>query len=293
MAVKVHVTGGKGFLGRYIVDALGGCEVEVSDVDTLDVCDHEATLARIGASKPDVVCHLAGLTGAGASLRDPARFFEVNCGGTWSVLEACRRAEVPGFVFLSSLTVHGQTAGGVVEEASPFAPRHPYAGSKAAAELVVETYARCYGLRAATLRPTLIAGEGQKEPNAITEFAETIQRGEEIEIYGDGSHRREWLHPEDVAGAVEAAVRWVHGAAEPVCEAFLVSSGAPISMADLARRIIDRLGRGAVVFRPSTRQAFDLCTSPGKAERELGWKARIGVEDIIRRVLSAGPLVQS
>lgn len=294
MAVKVHVTGGKGFLGRYIAEALtrASFDVEISDVDTLDVVDLAATVERMQSSKPDVVCHLAGLTGAGDSLKDPQRFFEVNCGGTVNVLEACRRAEVPGFVFLSSLTVHGQTTGGDVDEDSALAPRHPYAGSKAAAEKVVETYARCYGMKSAILRPTLIAGEGQKEPNAITEFAETILGGEAVDIFGDGAHKREWLHPQDVGESVMAAVRYVAARAEPCAETFIISSGEPVSMAELARKVIAQIGKGEVTFTPSNRQAFNLCTNPDKARKQLKWAHEIGVDDIIKRVLEMGPAIR-
>lgn len=287
MALKVHVTGGKGFLGRYIAEALGGHEVDVSDVDTLDVTDREAVAARLRASPPAVVVHLAGLTGAEASLRDPAGFFAVNFGGTVNVLEACRLVKVPGLVFLSSLTVHGQTDSGSVEEGSPFAPRHPYGGSKAAAEVAVQTWARCYAMRAACLRPTLIAGEGQKEANAISEFAALAARGDAIELFGDGSHQREWLHPQDVGAAVRAAVDWAARGAQPACEAFLISSGAPISMAALAKKVIAMVGRGRLELKPSTRQAFNLCTATDKAARLLGWRPAVGIDEIVRRVIAA------
>ena len=185
--MKVHITGGKGFLGRYVAEALGGgFEVEISDVDTLDVVDRAATVELLGASAPDVVCHLAGLTGAGASLREPRTFFETNCVGTLNVLEACRSAKIGGLVFLSSLTVHGQSPDPVDEETS-LRPRHPYAGSKASAELTVQTYARCFGIRSAILRVTLIAGEGQKEPNAVSDFVDATLRGE---ARGAGSRPR-------------------------------------------------------------------------------------------------------
>ena len=260
--------------------------MQVSDVDTLDITDREATLALLRDAAPDVVCHLAGLTGANDSLKDPRRFYEVNCDGTLNVLEACRQAEIGGFVFMSSLTVHGQSGDAPVDEDSPFQPRHPYSGSKAAAEIAVQNYARCYGLRAASLRATLICGEGQAEPNAITEFIDTVQRGEAIDIYGDGAHRREWLHPLDLAMAVVAAIDHVAAATEPMCEAYIVSPGEAISMADLARRVIEVMGKGELVFTPSNRQAFNLCTSAGKV-RELGWEPKLTVDDMIRRVLKA------
>ena len=284
---RVHLTGGKGFLGRYAAAALDGAwDVEVSDVDTLDVTDAKALERAFAASKPDVVCHLAGLTGANASLADPARFLRVNLDGTLNALEACRRAGVRGFVFLSSLTVHGQSSERVREE-TPFAPRHPYAGSKAAAELAVATYAASYGLSAAILRPTLIAGEGQAEPNAVTEFADTLRRGEDIVLFGDGSHAREWLHPADVGTAIQKAIDYAASPAAKGSEAFLISSGVAVSMADLARLVIRAVGRGQLEFQESTRQAFSLCTATDKAARVLGFRATIGIEEIVRRTLAS------
>lgn len=284
--MKVHLTGGKGFLGQYAAKELSAHEVEISDIDNLDVTDLDATVELLGKSKPDVVCHLAGLTGAGKSLENPWKFFDVGCTGTLNVLEACRRAEIRGFVFLSSLTVHGQTFGEVVDEDSALRPRHPYAGAKAAAELVVQTYAQCYGMAAAILRPTLISGEGQNEPNAVTEFAETIRGGDPIDIFGDGSHKREWLHPLDVGKAIHAAIEYVAKPDSEGCETFIVSSGEPVSMADIARKVIAKAGQGELVFTPSTRQAFDLCTAPGKARTVLGWGPTVSIDEIIERTLS-------
>lgn len=284
---RVHLTGGKGFLGRYAAAALAGeWEVEVSDVDTLDVTDARALERAFAASKPDVVCHLAGLTGANASLAAPARFFQVNLGGTQNALEACRQAGVGGFVFLSSLTVHGQSSERVREE-TPFAPRHPYAGSKAAAELAVATYAASFGLRAAILRPTLIAGEGQAEPNAVTEFADLLRRGEDVVLFGDGSHAREWLHPADVGAAIKGAVDYAADPAVKGAEAFLISSGQAVSMAELARLVIRAVGRGRLTFQETTRQAFSLCTDSDKAARLLGFRPAIGIDEIVRRTLAS------
>jgi dTDP-glucose 4,6-dehydratase len=290
MGVKVHVTGGKGFLGKYISDTLGaddGIELELSDVDTLDVTDQAAVVAAFSAKTPDVVVHLAGLMGAGASLKDPRRFFETNCVGTLNVLEACRQAGVPGFVFMSSLTVHGRSDGGPVNEDSPMRPLHAYSGSKAAAEPIVQTYARCFGMRAAILRATLIAGEGQSEPNAIGDFVDSVLSGTKIEIYGEGTHRREWLHPIDLATAVHAAALRVAAEGEASCETYVVSSGEPISMADLAKRVIAQAGKGELEFQPSTRQAFDLTSDSDRMTTELGWKPSVSIDDIIGRFLAA------
>lgn len=285
MGVKVHITGGKGFLGQYIAQSLQGHEVEISDVDTIDVTNQQAVIDQFAATKPQVVCHLAGLTGANPSLENPRKFFEVNLVGTLNVLEACRLAGVSGFVFMSSLTVHGQ-ATEPVTEGSAFKPRHPYAGSKASAELVVQTYAQCYGMRCATVRPTLIAGEGQREGNAMSDFVAAALKNETIDIFGDGAHEREWLHPEDVGDAVRAAIEYAAKDEGAGHEAFLISSSAPVSMADLARRAIDAVGSGELTFTPSTRQAFSLVTDSDKARRVLGWTPKLAVGDVLQRVVA-------
>ena len=286
--MRIHVTGGRGFLGGYVERALQGHDLTITDVDDLDITDPAAVTAAFEADRPDVVVHLAGLTGANPSLKDPHRFFEVGTTGTQNVLEACRRAEVRGLVFMSTLTVHGNTEGGTVDEDSPLRPRHPYAGAKAAAEMVVRTYAQCFELRAVTLRATLIAGEGQREPNAIGDFLECCDKGEPIEIYGEGTHAREWLHPEDLADAVRAAAEHAGSDRDPASATVIVSSGQPISMAELARKIIARTGRGELVFRPSTRQAFSLCTRSTRAADILGWKPRIDIDGIIERLADGG-----
>ena len=128
--MKVHITGGKGFLGRHVADVLSGsCSVEISDIDTLDVRDLDSTVAALRASTPDLVCHLAGLTGAGASDHSPHEFFEVNSVGTLSVLEACRLANVRKLVFMSSLTVHGSSEAAATAQSvagrAPAPSEHP------------------------------------------------------------------------------------------------------------------------------------------------------------------------
>lgn len=283
--MKVHITGGKGFLGPYVAGALAPeHEVEITDLDGLDVMDLDAAAAHLAKSKPDVVVHLAGLTGAEGSLRQPYEFFRVNSFGTLNVMEACRRAGVDKVVFMSTLTVHGATEGSSVREEASYEPRHPYAGSKASAELIVKTYSRSYCIRAVILRATLVAGEGQREPNAVTEFVRKALEGGVLEIYGEGDHAREWLHPSDLAAAVRSAVRHLAGGDGGGCETFIVSSGRPLSMRELAERVISVVGKGRVEFQPATRQAFSLCSAPEKAKRVLGWAPKVSMDEIIRRI---------
>jgi len=282
--MRIHVTGGRGFLGRFLVPALAAShEVEVSDLASLDVTDADGCVRRFEASRPDLVLHLAALCGARPSVEDPSRFFAVNAQGTVHVLEACRRAGVPRFLFTSSLTVFGAGEEERTED-SPFAPRHPYAAAKVGAEFAVRQYTRQYGLAALILRPTLVVGEGYKEPHAIGDFVQTALRGGVIEIFGSGDHRRDFVHPLDVAAATVKAVDWLASAPPGAVESVNVSNGEAPRMHDLAEAIVATLGRGTVRFVPATNQTFSLYTSIRRAKELLGWSPSIPNADMVRRL---------
>lgn len=255
------------------------------DVEDLDVTDPVAAAQVIGSYRPDVICHLAGCTGAEASLANPGRFFDVNAGGTLHVLEAARRCSVRSFVLVSSITVHGFSQGQPVTEDTEFRPQHPYAASKAAAEMLAKTYAAAFGLRVVVARPTILVGSGQAEPNAVSEFVGTAAAGRRIVLFGDGSHRREWLHVDDAARGVRLAVEHAEHLDPGSFEPFILSSAAPISMRELAELVVLEVGSGEVEFAPANRRAFSLTAEIDKARRELGWAPQHDVRSMIRDVM--------
>ncbi len=286
--MRIFVTGGQGFLGRWLVPALATAhDVEVSDLSSLDVTDAGACVRALQASRPELVLHLAALCGAKPSVENPRRFFEVNAQGTVNVLEACRLSGVPRLLFTSSLTVFGE---GETErsEDSPFAPRHPYAAAKAGAEYAVRQYARQYGLAALILRPTLVVGEGYKEPHAIGDFVATALRGGVVEIFGAGDHRRDFVHPADVAEATAKAVGWLGAAPPGTVESLNVSNGEAPAMRDLAGAVLAALGRGSLRFVPATSQSFSLFTSIRRARELLDWGPAIPNAEIVRRLAVQG-----
>jgi UDP-glucose 4-epimerase len=282
--MRIHVTGGRGFLGGYITPVLGlAHEVEVSDRKTLDVTDINAVRRALEESRPESVVHLAALCGATPSIEQPHEFFRVNAQGAVNVLEACRQTGVNSVLLMSSLTVHGQ-GDQAMREDSPYAPRHPYAAAKVAAEMAAQTYARCFGMQVIIMRPTLVVGEGYKEPHAIGDFVETARRGAVVRLYGGGLHRRDFVHPEDVARAVASAVEILSKSPPGSCERLNVSNGDAITMADLARLVVERVGRGSTLVTSVTGQAFSLFTSIDRAKTILNWQPQIGVEEIISRL---------
>jgi nucleoside-diphosphate-sugar epimerase len=284
---RIHVTGGEGFLGRYIVPELErGHGIVASERPGVDVTDLDSLLAAFEADRPDVVVHLAALCGAQPSVENPQEFYRVNAWGTVQTLKACRRLGIERFVFASSMTVFGSSDGAPVTESSSFAPRHPYAAAKVSAEAAVAIYARVYGLAAIVLRPTLVVGEGYKEPHAVGDFVARALRGEAIELYGGGRHVRDFAHPEDVARAFSLAVDRVLTLPRGTHETFNISNGEPISMADLADLVVRLAGRGEKRVVSPTAQTFSLYTSIDEAKRTLGFAPRVTLAAIIERLVA-------
>jgi nucleoside-diphosphate-sugar epimerase len=282
--MKIHITGGRGFLAGWMLPLLRQeHEVEISDRDSMDVTDFDAVRRTFAASRPDVVIHLAALCGAKPSRERPPEFFAVNAQGTVNVLEGCRQSGVRRFILASSMTVFG-SGDEARDESSLFAPRHPYAVSKVAAEFAALEYTRLCDLKVSVVRPTLVIGEGFKEPHAVGDFTATALRGDDILLFGPGDHRRDFVHPFDVARAFRLAVHRLVNPDAPAYETFNVSSGQHHSMRELADLVIRTLGRGRRVHGPLSEQSFSLYTKIDRARQVLGYEPSITTEDIIRRL---------
>jgi nucleoside-diphosphate-sugar epimerase len=282
---KILVTGGSGFLGTYLVPLLRSPhEVIVTDRGELDVRDISEVHRVISRHRPDLVCHLAALCGAAPSRENPPEYHAVNALGTVNVLEACRRAGVKQFLFTSSLTVHGASPD-PVDEDSPFAPRHPYAASKVAAEFAVRDYSQHFGIRSIIMRPTLVVGEGSKELHAVGDFVLKALRDEEIVLFGGGEHRRDFVHPRDVAAAMVLAVDRLDRMPDASYEVFHISQGQALSVRELAERTIRLVGSGRYALGPATNQTFSLYTGIDRAREKLGFEPRIDLDDMIRRLI--------
>jgi UDP-glucose 4-epimerase len=284
---KILVTGASGFLGTYLVPLLSRShEVVATDREDLDVRDITAVRRVITRHRPDLVCHLAALCGAAPSRENPPDHYAVNTLGTVHLLEACRRAGVGRFLFTSSLTVHG-AAPDPVNESSAFAPRHPYAASKVAAEFAVRDYSLHFGIHAVILRPTLVIGEGSKELHALGDFVLKALRGEEIFLFGAGNHRRDFVHPQDVAAAMLLAVDRLGRAHDtsPESEVFNISQGQALSMRELADLAIRLVGSGRHRLGPINDQSFSLYTRIDRARQILEFAPRIGIEEMILLML--------
>ncbi len=218
------VTGGHGFVASNLARALlergdavtrprpgaaaatpaSPCRGSTSDVELLeaDLRDAAAVDAAIGAGEFDVVFHLAAQTLVGPAMADPTQTFEVNVRGTWSLLEACRRADVPAVVVASSDKAYGPSEELPYREDMRLQPASPYEASKAAADAIALSYRPAYGLPVAVTRFANIYGGG--DPNfsrLIPEAIAAVLDGRRPQIRSDGSPERDFLYVGDAVAA--------------------------------------------------------------------------------------------
>jgi UDP-glucose 4-epimerase len=218
-AVHVLVTGGCGFVGANLVPTLlsDGHRVTVLDdlrtgrIEYLDGLDLEiikgavgdAELVRKLAGPADAIVHLAAAGSVVQSVADPAANFAANVVGTFTVLEAARRAGIDRFVFSSTGGALIGNAEPPVNERSLPKPISPYGASKLAAEAYCHAFAKSFGIRTLSLRFANLYGpfSGHKK-GAITVFFRALYKDEPIVIYGDGKASRDFMHVEDICNGI-------------------------------------------------------------------------------------------
>jgi UDP-glucuronate 4-epimerase len=314
--VRVLVTGGVGFIGYHLTRALLGRGDDVTVVDDFSDAPYPTAMKRrnerdlrteLGAAAAvrlrvvhacvtdhralgplvaghELVVHLAGLAGVRPSFADPARYSRVNVEGTANVLEHARAAGHARFVFASSSSVYGNsTPLPAVEDAVAIAPESPYAASKRGAELV----ARALSLRAPEMRITglrffTVYGPRQRPEMAITLFARAIAAGRSIDLFGDGSMRRDFTHVDDIVRGILASV----DATAPGFHLYNLGSGAPVTLTELVAALSAAVGVQAQVKHvPAPLGDVDATYADiGKARAELSWSPRYRLVDGLQTV---------
>jgi UDP-glucose 4-epimerase len=222
--VPVAVTGGAGFIGGHVTAALAAAGHRVLVVDDLstgsaanldgvagdidllqaDVAD-PVLASALRAAEVQVVCHLAAAIDVRASVADPVQDALRNVVGTVAVLQSASQADVGKVVFASSGgSIYGSATPPPVAESAVIAPESPYAASKAAAELWLQTFHRLHGLRWTALALANVYGPHQDpagEAGVISLFSARMLAGLPTTIYGDGSQTRDFVYVKDVAAA--------------------------------------------------------------------------------------------
>jgi dTDP-glucose 4,6-dehydratase len=293
--MKLLVTGGAGFIGSTFVRYVLARHADVR-VTTLDCLTYAGNLANLEAVRSDprhsfvrgdiadpaavdqaledgidAIVHFAAESHVDRSISDSTPFLRTNVVGTGVLLEAARRRRVARFVHVSTDEVYGSLEPHErASEDAPLRPTSPYAASKAAADLLVLSYARTHGLDVVVTRCSNNFGPFQFPEKMIPLFITNALVDEPLPLYGDGGNVRDWIFVDDHCAALDRLLR--RGRAG---EVYNIGAANEWTNRDLTREILRRLGKSEeLVRRVTDRPAHDrrYALDSSKLRREVGWE---------------------
>ena len=289
--MRAVVTGGAGFIGSHVVDALVARGDEVTVIDDLstgrrEVVNEAATLVVHDVREPfdveaEVVYHLAAQADVGTSMERPGFDAAVNVLGMVNALEAARAAAARLVFSSTGGAIYGEVADRPADEDAERRPVSAYGIAKLAAETYVEGWNRIHGTAHVVLRFANVYGPRQSaslEGGVVAIFMERLARGEETLVFGDGKQSRDFVYVGDVVAAVLAGTEAAGGI-------FNIGTGIETSVNDLHRLCARTLGVDAeprhLAARPgdARRSVLDVA----RADRGLGWRPQVPLEEGLRR----------
>lgn len=293
---RIVVTGGAGFIGSHLCEALLGDGHRVIALDNFDdfydpavkrdnieaasahpgftlvegdIRDERVVNEVLGGGV-DVIVHLAARAGVRPSIEQPLLYLDVNVRGTGVLLEACRRHRVERFIFGSSSSVYGNSEKASFAESDEVSnPISPYAATKKAGELLCHTYYHLHGIAITCLRFFTVYGPRQRPDLAIHKFARLIEAGRPIPVFGDGGTMRDFTYIDDVVDGMRRAIERCSG-----YRVYNLGESQPVSLGQLIATLEAALGKKAVIDRQE-RQPGDVertCADVTLARRELGYQ---------------------
>ena len=324
----VLVVGGAGYIGSHAARVLRQHGYEVVIYDNLSTGYQALTkgFSLIVGDAGDTthlkkvlrgvraVMHFAASAYVGESVRDPRKYFQNNVEAGLALLNACMDAGVKTFIFSSTCAVYGVPQKVPISEDNVRNPINPYGISKMFFERALESYDRAYGLRYASLRYFNAAGADESGEIGEVHEPEThviplaldaaSGAGPELQVFGgdyptpDGTPIRDYIHVNDLAEAHVQALKKIEAGGESV--ALNLGTGEGFSVKQVLA-MVERVTGKAVPHYISARRAGDppaLVADPSKAQKELGWKAARGLEQIVSTAwkwqqASAGILAQA
>jgi UDP-glucuronate 4-epimerase len=305
--MKILVTGGAGFIGSHLVDALLARGDEVVCVDNFndyysperkrknlenaatwpsfhlyeaDVRDFDALARMFAAEEPQKVIHLAAMAGVRNSVKEPLLYEEVNVRGTLNLLEVASQRGVANFVLASTSSVYGASKEIPFREDNAAAlPLAPYPATKRACELLAHVYHNLYGLSCAVLRFFTAYGPRGRPDMTPYLFTRAISEGQELTLFDEGRPQRDFTYIEDIVGGVLAAAD-----AELGYEIINLGNSSPVRMSDFVEIIEDLVGHKAKIVSPPLPPSEPPVTYAdiSKAHRLLDYSPSTSIHDGMR-----------
>ncbi|MCI0503525.1 NAD-dependent epimerase/dehydratase family protein [Candidatus Micrarchaeota archaeon] len=296
--MKVAVTGGAGFIGSHLADALVSEGHEVYVIDNLVTGKQENVNEKAIFMKRDIhhdlsnelegmdcVFHLAANPDVKSSATDPMGCFEENVSGTLMLLESCRKADVKRIVFASTSTVYGEAKVFPTPESHPCAPISNYGASKLAGEAFVSSYCATYGMKGTSMRFANIYGERSTHGVMYDFYHKLMHDSKRMEILGDGRQEKSYLHVSDCVSGIMAA--WKKQDAQ--YDVFNVGSHEKVLVSEIAALMCRILGLTPELNYTGTPRGWAgdsrLMLLDCAKLKALGWKAGLGFENGVRRYI--------
>ncbi len=302
------VTGGAGFIGSHLVDALLKLNKKVICIDNFndyydpkikeknledakkhpdfvlyreDIRNYEGLKTIFEKYNIECVVNLAARAGVRPSIKQPLLYEKVNCIGTLNLLELARKFKVKSFIQASSSSVYGNN------KKVPFSeddnvdfPISPYAATKKANELMCYTYHHLYGLHITCLRFFTVYGPRQRPEMAIHKFTHLIDKGEEIPMYGDGNTKRDYTYISDIIQGILKAIEYNYP-----YEIINLGESQTTKLIDLIYMIAKELGKTPKIKKLPMQPGDVICTYAdiSKAKKLLGYNPTTPIENGIKK----------
>jgi UDP-glucuronate 4-epimerase len=307
--MKILVTGGAGFIGSHLVEALLEHHDRISVIDDfndfydplikernlepvrtrinvhrLDIRNKQAVANAVSAEKPDAIVHLAARAGVRPSVHDPELYLDTNVKGTFHLLEAAKAQGVGQFIFASSSSVYGASKEVPFRENQVLTQTlSPYAATKLAGEHLCSNYSHLHGIRVVCLRFFTVYGPRQRPDLAIHKFTKLIQSGQPIDVYGDGAARRDFTYIDDIIQGIVASLEYDQAR----FDVFNLGESETIELRQMIAEIEEGLGKTATInWLPPIPGDMPLTYADvSKARQLLGYAPKTRIREGVRKFI--------